>query len=229
MSESHNSFSLPAWLRRLHTVLVVFVLFAGSSSGLTAAAQDQRGKAASTSAAKKSRERADTFGRPDGSEVIRFAETHHPELADLLRQLRAADSPEFDRAVGEIAIQIERIERFRSRAPARFESELKGWKTDSQIKLLVARWAMSQDPELEQQIRALLKTRQAVRFAQLQQEKKRLRQRLLQVDEQIAAANSGRNAKIDDEFTRLTRKVKAVRNSRKGERRRKTTTKKTRQ
>ena len=157
---------------------------------------------------------AASAGTPDATTVMRFAEEHHPELGKLLRQLKQAESPEFERAIRELSQQVARIERLRERAPTRFQTELEAWKVDSKIKLLVARWAMSQDPALERQIRALLKRRQTARIQNLTKEKERLQQRLKLVNEQIAELKTEPAVRVDSEFTRLTRKANATRSSR---------------
>jgi hypothetical protein len=142
--------------------------------------------------------------------VLEFASTHHPELAKLLEHLKKAESPEFPRAIRELAAQVERIDRIRERSPARFEVELRNWKVDSQIKLLVARWAMSRDPDLERQIRELLRERNSKRTEQLHAERERLRQRLQQVDKQLGELTSDPEEYLNQEFVRLTRKVAAA-------------------
>lgn len=150
--------------------------------------------------------------------VLQFSQQHHPQLARLLRQLRKAESVEFDRAVRQLSGQLDRLERFRERAPSRYEAELAAWKTDWQIRLLVVRWSMSQDPELEREIRELLRDRQLVRQEQLRQEHERVAQRLKQLTEQLEQLERTPDRLIDEEFQRLTRRASAARESRAGRR-----------
>lgn len=147
-------------------------------------------------------------------QVLRFAAEHHPELAALLRQLRKAQSPEFERAVGELSIQISRLERVRERTPQRYELELKSWKLESETKLLLARWAMSQDPALESEIRRLLRERRLIRIALLEMEQHRLQERLAVVSSQLTDAGTNLDGQIDSEWQQLSRKAGAKRKTR---------------
>ncbi len=91
--------------------------------------------------------------------------------------------------------------------PARFDYELSIWKLESQTKLLAARWVMSQDPELEKQIRDLMRARSDLKMSQLKADRDKLAERLKSLDEQIAGDESRREELIDEEFKRLTRQA----------------------
>ncbi|MCA9058438.1 MAG: hypothetical protein KDA85_08065 [Planctomycetaceae bacterium] len=150
---------------------------------------------------------ANTTEMPSAERVIAFAAENHEELATLLRQLQKARSPEFDRAIREIAVQVQRLERMRERSPGRYESELTFWKLDSQIRLLSARWSMTQDPQLKEQILSLLRERRERRLALLEQERDRVTERLSQLDEQITAGRAAFDQEVDNEWDRLSKRV----------------------
>ena len=139
--------------------------------------------------------------------VIKFARQHHPELADLIEQLRTAGSSEFDRAIRQLASEMHRLERIKERTTQRFEMELQGWKLESQTRLLVARWAMSKDPEQEKQIRDLLRQRRQIRVNQLQQEKQRLEERMSVLKDQLASATEKLDQQVEEEWQRLARRA----------------------
>lgn len=139
--------------------------------------------------------------------VIQFARQHHPELADLIQQLRLAGSSEFDRAIKQLATEMHRLERIKERTPQRFEMELEGWKLESKTRLLVARWAMSKDPEQEKQIRDLLRQRRQIRVNQLQQEKQRLEERMSVLKDQLASATEKLDQQVEEEWQRLARRA----------------------
>ncbi len=138
--------------------------------------------------------------------VLAFAKEHHPELAGLLEQLRTSRSKEFNKAIRELSGQVQKLDRIRERTPARFEHELGLWKNESQTKLLVARWVMSQDPELEKEIRGLLKQRQEMKLTQLKLDRDKLMERLKALESQVETAESDPDAQIEDEWKKLSRR-----------------------
>lgn len=138
--------------------------------------------------------------------VLAFAKEHHPELAGLLDQLRTSRSKEFNKAIRELSGQVQKLDRIRERTPARFEHELGLWKNESQTKLLVARWVMSQDPELEKEIRGLLKQRQEMKLTQLKVDRDKLTERLKALESQVETAESNPDAQIEDEWKKLSRR-----------------------
>lgn len=159
---------------------------------------------------KKTESRSDARSadeKPSEEDVLKFAREHHPELAGLLEQLKASRPKEFNRAMKELSSQVARLDRTRDRMPARFDYELSIWKLESQTKLLAARWAMSQDPELEKQIRDLMRTRSDLKLSQLKADREKLAERLKSLDEQISGDESRREELIDEEFKRLTRQA----------------------
>ena len=146
-------------------------------------------------------------GSRDPEVVIEFARQHHPELATLLEQLRTAKSPEFGRAIRELSGQMNRLERIQERTPQRVEFELAAWKLESQTRLLLARWAMSQDPVLEQQIRDLLRQRSLNRTKQLQQERQKLVERLAAVEAQLSERAGTSDQEIEEEWQKMSRRT----------------------
>lgn len=139
--------------------------------------------------------------------ALEFAKTHHPELARLLEQLRKTAPSGFNRGIREVYTAAQRLERYRDKQPARFELELQNWKTDSKIRLLTARWIMSQDPKLEKEIRALLRSRQQARIDRLKADRKKLTERLKQLDKQIGMGTADLEADLEAEWDKLTKRA----------------------
>lgn len=139
--------------------------------------------------------------------ALEFAKEHHPELAELLQQLRKRSRSGFAGGIREIHQSLTRLERIRERQPVRYEFELKNWKLDSEIRLLTARWSMSQDPELEARIRELLRERQQVRMDKLKSERDRLAERLSQLDAQIGMGTAELEADLATEWDRLAKRA----------------------
>lgn len=139
-------------------------------------------------------------------EALRFARQHHPELANLLEQLRSKSSSGFSRGTREIHTAAQRLERIQEKQPARFDAELKNWQLDSNIRLLTARWTMSQDPKLEEEIRTLLRERQQSKIDRLKAERDRLADRLAQLDSQIGMGTDELEADLASEWEQLAKR-----------------------
>lgn len=148
------------------------------------------------------------------AEAMAFAAAHHEELANLLKQLKNAKSPEFIRAVRELHTAQTRINRFREKQPQRYENELEAWKIDSEVRLRIVRWAMSKDPELEKQIRELLTSRENGKLNRLRLEQTRLRQRLKAISAQLESGEQKVAEQVNSEWDRLTKRVATARKNR---------------
>jgi hypothetical protein len=135
--------------------------------------------------------------------ALAFARDNHPELARLLEQLEKSRSSEFGRAVRELNLQIQRLERTREKSPARYAVQLESWKADSQIRILMARWVRNHDDGLERQIRTLLRERQTARVAQLTAEQQRLEDQLKRVNQQLSELAGDGEALVDKEWQQL--------------------------
>ncbi|MCA9048948.1 MAG: hypothetical protein KDA89_09495 [Planctomycetaceae bacterium] len=153
--------------------------------------------------------------REQEESALEFARRNHPELGRLLEQLRRSSSAGFSRGVREVHGTVQRLERLREKQPDRFEYEVNDWKLGSEIRLLTARWVMSQDPELEQQIRSLLVERQTARLQRLQSDREKLADRLENLDTQIEAAEAAVEDRMEAEWKRLAVQASGVRKSQK--------------
>jgi len=141
------------------------------------------------------------------NEALKFARKHHPELANLLERLQDTAPSGFARGIREVHLAIQRLDRVREKQPVRFESELANWKTDSEIRLLTAKWAMSQDLALEKKIRDLLRKRQRSRINRLVQDRDKLAARLQQLDAQIGMGTEELEIDLVDEWNRLAKQA----------------------
>ena len=150
--------------------------------------------------------------------ALDFAHQHHGELAKLLEHLREKSPTAFSRGIREVYYASQRINRAAERTPSRFDAELKKWKTDSEIKLLTAKYAMSQDPVLEDQIRSLLRSRQEARIDDLRAERDKLAQKLQELDQQIGMGNAELDAFIAEEFEKITKQAMSIAKARARER-----------
>ncbi|APZ93646.1 hypothetical protein Fuma_03264 [Fuerstiella marisgermanici] len=147
--------------------------------------------------------------------ALEFAKEHHPELAALLDRLQKNSPTQFARGIREVHLAAQRLERIGQRQPARREAELKKWKLDSEIRLLTAKWVMSQDPELKQKIQQLLRERYEARIDRLKAERNRVAERLQQLDQQIGMSTEEMEADLAADWERLTRQAAAAAKDRK--------------
>lgn len=145
--------------------------------------------------------------KQESDAAIKFATEHHADLAVLLRQLRDTDQPGFSRALEEVTADMKRLERVRERSPQRYQHELESWKLDSQARLLMARWVVSRDQDLQRQVRSLLKQRRELKTQLLTAEKARLSERLEVVNKQLEDSTRNPDQAVDDEWRLMARKA----------------------
>ncbi len=184
---------------------------------LTVSAQDDKGNGKPKPSSKKPPAQAAPAHRPivtklsvDQEDVaLKFARMHHPELAKLLERLRGSSPVGFSRGIREMHLAVQRLDRFREKQPARFEAELENWKSASEIRLLTAKWAMSQNPALEKRIRALLRSRQQSRLDRLREDRTKVAARLKQLDDQIGMGTEELELDLVKEWDRLAKQATA--------------------
>jgi len=143
----------------------------------------------------------------DRASAMKFAADNHPELARLLEQLQKSRPGEFSRAVRDLTTQIQTLERTREKSPVKYPGQLETWKRDSQVRVLMARWSRNKDPELEKQVRELLRQRHESRIVQLMAEQERMAEHLRKIQEQLAANSQPVESQIDKEWDQLSRKA----------------------
>lgn len=151
-----------------------------------------------------------TFSSEEQKAALDFIRQHHPELSHLLEQLQKSRPEEFRSALRELIPQTQAILRMRDRLPARYPAQLAAWKRDSQIRLLMARWSRSQDPQIESQVRALIAERQLDRKVELEAEQQRIADQLLKVQEQLKALEGDPQQLVSTEWDQLARRATAA-------------------
>ncbi|MFM7036985.1 MAG: hypothetical protein ACKO2L_04615 [Planctomycetaceae bacterium] len=158
----------------------------------------------------KPQKHAKTFSVDDQKAALDFIREHHPELSHLLEQLQKSRPDEFRSALRDLIPQTQAILRMRDRLPARYPAQLAAWKRDSQIRLLMARWSRSQDPQIETQVRELIADRQMDRKIELEAEQQRIAEQLLKVQEQLKALQGDPQQLISTEWDQLARRASAA-------------------
>ena len=132
-----------------------------------------------------------------------FARLHHPELADLLQRLKAAQHADYDNAVRDLFRESERLARLKSRDAARYDLELQIWKVSSRIRLATARLAMEDSDSLRTELRNLLRERVALRARLVQQDREKVSIRLQKLDADLESLTSDPDALVDEDLERL--------------------------
>ncbi|REJ91517.1 MAG: hypothetical protein DWQ29_05640 [Planctomycetota bacterium] len=140
--------------------------------------------------------------------ALEFARDHHPELADLLDQLRATNPKGYRNAIREVARDRARLERIEERNPERYELELKAWTIDSRIRLTAAQSVMGDADEARVRLRDLLVERNVVKLELLRFERQRLSDRLERIDASIERLESDPETTADRELDQLLRRAR---------------------
>lgn len=148
--------------------------------------------------------------------AITFARLHHPELADLLERLKKRNNRQYELAIRDLFLASERLARFRERAPEAYDIHLELWKVDSRLRLLAARMSMSEDKNVEAELKALLEQRVDLRLRQLRLERERVAERLQKYDEQIRELEQDPAGAAERDLARLQNSLHAPRRPRQG-------------
>jgi hypothetical protein len=147
-----------------------------------------------------------------------FVREHHPELSELLGQLKSVNSNEFRRAMLDLARTTERLRGVKDRDPPRYELELRAWQLDSQIRLLTARLTMADNPAFIEEMKDLMLQRDRVQRAQQVLERQRLAARLEKLDASLEKTPEEREQQVTAQLERLLRGIEDSRPKGKGSR-----------
>jgi hypothetical protein len=159
-----------------------------------------------TPAGKKEKPRALSAVTPEReAAAMTFVHLNHPELADLLLQLKENQSHEYERAVRELFRTTERMALIRERDPAQYELELAVWTAQSHVQLLAAKLKMGASDELRKQLREALLVQGEAKLALLKHDQKKTRDRLTKVESEIARFEKDREQVIEKQLEVLTR------------------------
>jgi hypothetical protein len=129
--------------------------------------------------------------------VMAFVKQHHPELSELLIQLKEGNAQQYEQAVRELFRASERLAQVQERDPQQYELDLKLWQAQSRVQLLSARVKMSDSRELRMQLRAALQEQHESRLAVLRSERDRLQARMEDIDQQLQRLEEGRQQAIE--------------------------------
>jgi hypothetical protein len=143
--------------------------------------------------------------------AMKFVREHHAEVADLLDSLRTSRPAQYRQAARELFRSSERVSQWKERDAARYELELKAWKINSRIQLLLARSTMSPDVDVETELKSLLTERVETRLALRKLDREQLAKRLAAAEADIARLSGDKDAAVDRQLSQMTQKIKANR------------------
>ena len=152
-------------------------------------------------------ERPPAFTPEREAAALSFVRQHHPELGDLLSQLKTGNRNEYRRVINELFVTSERLALSQERDPAKYELDLRIWKIDSRIRLLAARLAMSDSELLQGELKDLLLEKQDVQLEQQMLERQRITTRLERLDAAIERVRSHRESEAQKALAKVLQEV----------------------
>lgn len=178
--------------------------------GATVAVGQKGGKSTALNTATKPANRTALTPAREAA-AITFVKLHHPELATLLQRLKKRrNKSAYNRAMRQIYQDSERLARMKERMPGeRYELQLRLWKLDSRIRLLAARVYRGKrvNQKLKKQLDAALLERVDLRVEQMQQDRRRLVERLGKLDASIDSLKKDREKAAGQQLTRVKRSL----------------------
>lgn len=145
----------------------------------------------------------------DEKAALAFATQHHSELAELLQTLKRSNKSAYVDALKDVAREQDRLAKLADRDAERHALAVELWKLDSRIRLEMAKFAMNQDSERDQRVKALLKERFDVRRKALELDHKRAQTRVTKLEEQLATFGTNSEERAAAELERLKKSVAA--------------------
>lgn len=149
------------------------------------------------------------FTKEREAAAFTFVREHHPELANLLEQLKADDRIEYRRAVVELFAASERLAQIQENNPARYELELRLWKLNSRIHVLAARLSMGIDPAADDELRRALADELLVRQQLIQLERDRAAVRLGNLEKQLETLRRDEPTQIEQRRERVLKNARS--------------------
>ena len=200
-------------MTRTSVFLLLLFSIAGTSLTRDSAAQDEK-PAKPKASAKSKRQPLPFFNVSRESAALEFVSEHHPELVDLLAQLKERDNEEYQRVVRELFQTSTRLAGVQQRNPERYALELEQWKLKSRIQVLAARVSMSDSEALKDELRKALQEQVNNRLDLLRLEQRQLSSRLERVDALVADLEKDQAKHVQRQFDQLTGAIKKSRQER---------------
>ncbi len=176
-------------------------------------AQDNSTPRAAPKSAKEERQPGFTPERE--AAALSFVRQHHPELGDLLAQLKSGNKREYQRAINELFTTSERLALGQERDPLKYELDLRIWKIDSRIRLMAARMSMTEGDLLQGELKELLLEKMDVQLELQLLERQRVATRMEKLDASIERLKKQREAEAQKSLSRLMQDIQKTRPAKK--------------
>lgn len=147
--------------------------------------------------------------------ALSFVRQHHPELGDLLTQLKSGNKREYQRAINELFVASERLAQSQERDPIKYELDLQVWKLDSRIRLLAARIVMNDNDLLEAELKDLLVRKIDVQLELQMLDRQRVSARLEKLDANIERLRKQRENEAQKSLSKILAEIQKTRPAKK--------------
>jgi hypothetical protein len=144
--------------------------------------------------------------------ALAFVRANHPELAELLEQLKAMKPEQYERAINELWQVNRQLAAYKRNDERRYQPALDVWKARSRAQLVAAQMAgSSPSPQLESRLREALKTQLDAEIRQQRNERVLVQERLRKLDETIDRLESRRDKLVESRYQSLVKKAERAR------------------
>jgi hypothetical protein len=143
--------------------------------------------------------------------ALALVRENHPELAELLEQLKAMKPDQYERAINELWQVSRTLANLKKNESRRYSPALDVWKARSRAELLAAQLAGTPDAALEGKLRAALKTQLDAEIRQQKVERELAKERLHKLDEAIDRLESRRDKVVESRYQIMLRKGQRAR------------------
>ncbi len=135
-------------------------------------------------------------------DILAFVSKNDTSLHGLLGNLKAARPMEYQRALLDLNRVTERLAQIKRNRPHAYDLELQKWQTQSKVQVLAAQLAMNPNPAIKAELRQAIELRADLELQVLRADREAATKRLKMLEEQIAAAESNRNSRVQQQFDR---------------------------
>jgi len=153
---------------------------------------------------------------PAGAEreasALAFVRANHPELAELLEQLKAMKPDQYERAINELWQVNRQLAAYKKNDERRYQPALDVWKAKSRAELIAAQMAGgTPSAPLETRLREALANQLEAELSQQRNDRTLVQERLRKLDEAINRIESRRESLVESRYQSLLKKAQRAR------------------
>jgi hypothetical protein len=162
----------------------------------------------------RARDKPDSGPIPEAAReetALTFVREHHPELAELLEQLKAMKPDQYQKAIAELAQTSRALANLKKNDVRRYRAALDVWKARSRAELLAAETVGTPGAEQEGRLRAAVENQLAAEIRQQRLDRELLKERLKKLDATIERLETQRTAVVEARAQSLLKKGQRAR------------------